>query len=68
VSAVVKKIARRTDAETAEKLARAQGVRVFTRTDGTLLALFDSDFWLDRVQNQHPDWTLDTIVTDGGSR
>jgi peptide chain release factor 3 len=68
VSAVVKRVARRTDAETAEKLARAQGVRVFTRTDGTLLALFDSDFWLDRVQNQHPDWTLDTIVTDGGSR
>jgi len=65
LSPAEQKIARRTDATTAEHLARARGVRVFNRTDGTLLAVFDSGFWLDRIQREHPNWTLDTIVTNG---
>lgn len=33
------------------------------RSDGTLLALFNSPYWLNRVVADHPDWLLDAIVT-----
>jgi len=38
-------------------------VDVLERTDGTLLAVFNSPYWLDRVEADHPDWTLEAIVT-----
>jgi peptide chain release factor 3 len=53
---------RRTDAPTAERLRDVGGVEVLERLDGTLLALFASPYWLDRVVADHPDWTLEPIV------
>lgn len=56
------KLARRTDPATADALAGVQGVRVMGRTDGTLLALFESPYRLERLQHDNPDWTLDVII------
>jgi peptide chain release factor 3 len=56
------KLARRTDPATAEHLRGMSGVRVMNRTDGTLLALFETPYRLERLQGDHPDWTLDVIV------
>jgi peptide chain release factor 3 len=58
------RIARRTDAATAEHLRRTSGVRVLTRTDGALLALLESPNWLARLEGDHPDWLLDHLVAD----
>jgi hypothetical protein len=33
-----------------------------TRTDGTLFALFESRYRLERLQSDHPDWVLTTTV------
>jgi peptide chain release factor 3 len=57
------KVARSTDRATAEQLGRSSGVRVMERRDGTLLALFESPYWLERVVADHPDWRLDAILT-----
>jgi peptide chain release factor 3 len=54
---------RRTDEPTAVHLRSAGGVDVLERSDGTLLALFNSPYWLNRVVADHPDWLLDPIVT-----
>jgi peptide chain release factor 3 len=56
-------LARRTDKPTAEALKATRGVRILRRRDGVLLAAFDSPFWLERVQSDHPEWVLDTIAT-----
>ncbi|MBW3557868.1 MAG: peptide chain release factor 3, partial [Actinobacteria bacterium] len=42
------KLARRTDRETAERLKGNSGIRVLARRDGTLLALFESPYRLQR--------------------
>ncbi len=57
------KAARRTDRATAEALRQVAGTRVLSRADGTLLALFDNPFRLDRLRAEHPDWCLDPVVT-----
>ena len=54
---------RRTDAATAPSLRALGGVEVLERGDGELLALFQSPYWLARVAADHPDWTLEQIVT-----
>jgi hypothetical protein len=38
------------------------GVEVLHRSDGTMLALFQSPCWLARVAADHPDWTVEQIV------
>jgi len=55
-------VARRTDTEGSEKLSRRRGVQIASRTDGTLLALFTSQAWLDSAMRDHPDLTLDPII------
>ncbi len=62
------KVARCTDKATAEKLRKVSGIRVLARVDGTLLALFDSPFRLQRLESDHPDWRLDHIVSAGAGR
>ncbi len=57
------KLARRTDAETAPKLKGVGGCRVLVRKDGTLLAIFESEYRVQRLESDHPDWTLETILT-----
>jgi peptide chain release factor 3 len=56
------KLARRTDAATAAHLKDIGGCRVLARRDGTLLAVFESEYRLQRLEGDHPDWLLDRIV------
>ncbi len=51
-------LARRTDADTAAALRGTRGNRVFARSDGVLLALFESPWWLERTVSEHPEWLL----------
>jgi peptide chain release factor 3 len=59
------KIARRTDAESAAVLRSMSGVAVLERGDGTLLALFESPYWLARVESEQPELTLERRVAEG---
>lgn len=54
-------VARRTDAESAVALQAMRGVDVLSRADGTLLALFESRYWLDRLLAEQPELTLDSL-------
>ncbi len=56
-------VARRTDDATVAKLAGTTGATVMKRHDGTKLALFESMFWLQRVEKQHPDGCFEVILT-----
>jgi peptide chain release factor 3 len=58
-------LARRTDAATAEQLRGVHMVRVMTRTDGTIFALFESKYRLERLQADNPDWVFATTVGTG---
>ncbi|MFP3902250.1 MAG: peptide chain release factor 3 [Acidimicrobiia bacterium] len=58
-------IARRTDPASEDKLRSLPGVDVLARADGTLYALFESPFWLARVEDEHPELTLDRLVAEG---
>jgi peptide chain release factor 3 len=57
------RLVRRTDPATAVELRNAGGVELLEREDGTLLALFVNPYRLDRLVIEHPEWTLDSIVT-----
>ena len=57
------KVARRTDPVTAEHLRFMSGVLILVRRDGVPLALFESDYWLQRIEADHPDWCLERILT-----
>ena len=59
-------IARSTDKESETKLGSMQGVAVLARKDGSLLALFESSYWMDRVLADHPELTLERMVAEGG--
>jgi len=59
-------IARRTDAASMAGLRALPGVNVLERADGTLLALFESRFWMERVIADHPTLTLQRMVAEGG--
>jgi peptide chain release factor 3 len=54
---------RRTDERTSLELRLLSGVEVLRRSDGVLLAAFQSPYWLARVSGEHPDWVLEQIVT-----
>lgn len=57
--------ARRTDEESSPALRGMRGVDVLRRSDGTLLALFESTYWLDRVVAENPELRLDKLVAEG---
>jgi peptide chain release factor 3 len=59
------KVARRTDPDSATALRSMSGVAVLERADGSLLALFESPYWLARVEAEQPDLTLDRLVAEG---
>jgi peptide chain release factor 3 len=59
------RVARRTDAESAAKLRDMRGVRIVERADATMLALFESTYWVERLEQEHPDLTLDRLVAEG---
>jgi peptide chain release factor 3 len=54
--------ARRTDEPSAAALRKFSSVGIFRRRDGTLYALFESPYWLARIQSDNPELTLDLIV------
>jgi len=56
-------VARRTDAEGATVLRASRHADVLYRSDGTHMALFTSDFMLDRFERLHPGVTLDRMLT-----
>ncbi|MCX7621470.1 MAG: peptide chain release factor 3 [Acidimicrobiales bacterium] len=58
-------VARRTDAVSAERLRSMSGVRIVERADGDLLALFESQYWLARLEQEHPDLRLERLVAEG---
>jgi peptide chain release factor 3 len=60
-------VARRTDEASSPALRALPGVEVMSRADGTLYALFESPYWLARVEAEHPDLTLDRLVAEGSS-
>jgi peptide chain release factor 3 len=55
-------VARRTDQASAPTLRAMRGVDVLSRADGTMLAIFESRYWLDRLVAEQPDLTLDPLV------
>jgi peptide chain release factor 3 len=59
------KVARRTDEMSAPALRGMTGVRVLQRSDGVPLALFESPYWLARVEAEQPELTLDRLVAEG---
>jgi peptide chain release factor 3 len=41
------------------------GVTVLSRADGTMLALFESPYWLERVEAEQPGLRLERLVAEG---
>jgi len=58
-------VARRTDEASAPALKSMRGVAVLARSDGVLLALFESPYWLQRVEGDQPELTLARLVAEG---
>jgi peptide chain release factor 3 len=59
------RLARRTDAASAESLRTMRGVRIVQRADGTILALFESLYWVERLEADHPELVLQRLVAEG---
>ncbi|RMH73730.1 MAG: peptide chain release factor 3, partial [Actinomyces sp.] len=58
-------VARITDEASAEILRPMSGVTVAERTDGTLWALFESPYWVQRLEADHPELRLDKLLAEG---
>ncbi len=56
---------RETEPETAVKLSTLGGVLVAKRRSGHLVALFENEYRLKRIENDHPEWILTPIVGSG---
>jgi peptide chain release factor 3 len=37
------------------------------RADGTILALFESHFWVERLEREQPDLLLERLVAEGSA-
>jgi peptide chain release factor 3 len=53
-----------TDAKSAERLRAIGGIRILTRGDGALMALFENRYRLQRLMSDEPELTLDPILAD----
>ena len=53
---------RLTDEESAEQLREKVGVRILSRIDGRLVALFENKYALERIEQNEPDLTLEHII------
>ena len=60
------KVARRTQRESADRLRGMRGVGIYERSDGTLMALFESQYWLERLEADDPELVLERLVAEGG--
>jgi peptide chain release factor 3 len=61
------RIARRTDRASADVIQGMRGVRILQKTDGTLMALFESQYWLERLELDNPDLVLERLVAEGSA-
>jgi peptide chain release factor 3 len=59
------KVARRTDADSAPALRAMSGVDVLERADGSMLALFESKYWVERLEHEQPELCLERLVAEG---
>ena len=59
------KVARRTDRASASAIQGQRGVRILEKSDGTLMALFESQYWLERLEADNPDLVLERLVAEG---
>jgi len=59
------RVARKTDEASTADLRSMHGVAVYARADGTRYALFESPYWLARVEADHPSLTLEKLVAEG---
>ena len=58
--------ARLTDRDSALTLGTMSGVAIVERAEGSeLLALFESPYWLARLQSDHPELTLQRLIGEG---
>lgn len=57
------KEARRTDEESIDELVAMRNVEVYRRASGIPIALFRDKWQLERIERDHPELTLDHIVT-----
>ncbi len=57
--------ARITDQESADALRGMSGVTVAARSDGELLALFESPYWLQRLEADQPELKLQRLIAEG---
>ena len=55
---------RYTDDASAARLREVGGIRILRRGDGRLVALFESRYRLQRLENDEPDLMLETIAVD----
>ncbi|MEL7208225.1 MAG: peptide chain release factor 3, partial [Actinomycetota bacterium] len=65
ITSTAYKVARLTDEDSEDELRRMSGVTVLRRSDGARYALFESPYWLERVERDHPELTLDRLVAEG---
>ena len=65
LNAVSWTVARVTDAESADVLRGMPGVTVAARSDGELLALFESPYWLQRLEADKPELRLEKMIAEG---
>ena len=65
LSSTTWRIARKTDEASTVALRGMHGVAVYARADGTRYALFESPYWLARVESDHPELVLDRLVAEG---
>ena len=55
---------RLTDKQSAERLRQIGGIRILTRGDGELVALFENRYRLQRLMSDEPELTLEPIIAD----
>ena len=55
---------RLTDKQSAERLRQIGGIRILTRGDGELVALFENRYRLARLMSDEPELTLEPIIAD----
>lgn len=55
---------RRTDQQSAARLREIGGIRILTRADGELVALFENRYRLQRLLSDEPELTLEPLIAD----
>lgn len=57
-------VARRTDEESAAEVRRLPGATVMRRSDGALLALFENEYYLRRIESEKDHLTLERVLAE----